>query len=92
MTSTAAPFTPEPAPDLLRSGALVGRVDFALLAVLDVFDESPLGADSGLFQSQVWEPGAMGMVSGTAENGGGATAAILVPSAEDRTAPLCAML
>lgn len=31
------------------------------------------------------------MVSGTAEKGGGATAAILVPSAEDRTAPVCTM-
>lgn len=42
---STAPFPPQPLPDLLRSGALVGRVDFVSLA-LGAFDVSPLGAGS----------------------------------------------
>lgn len=93
--AAAAPAPPPPPPPplgLLRSGALVGRVDFGIvffvLVLVAVVGVAAVVAISDWFQFQRGEAGA---ASGTAAKGGGAVAAILVPSADDRTAAECAI-
>lgn len=83
-----------PPPVLLRRGALAGRVDFALFfAPAAVFTLAiPAVSVWFQFQGRSSEARAVSAVSGTAEKGGGATAAILVPSAEERAAAVCIFL